>query len=159
MRKDGQEIQRGKLRDIRAEIILWGKMKYREIDKSEKLLLVEKLNWDYDVPSETILEIIEGKNADEKTFSRVSLFAKSLVTLSWEDLVNLWGLENCVALYTEKTRKMIFPKSIVEEYDVVFNLLRNRTLSASRQSDGYIEKLRSALLFNRRNRALKMITK
>ena len=134
-------------------------MSYKVLSKAQKLDLIEKLNWDYDVPSQKILDIVEGNSDRCEIFSREKIFARSLETLLWEDLVNLWGLENCVALYTDRIRRMIFSKPLREEYDAVFSVLRGNPLPISRQSSESLAKMRASLLFNRRNRCEQRVFK
>lgn len=117
--------------------------------------LISKINWDYDISEDEALEIIEDKK--NKSPFRINYFVKSLETFSWQDLVFLWGLKECDRLYTPEVRRMIFPKSLQEQYDGVFELLRNRTLSYTERSSEEFEKLKSALLFNRRNRCKQRI--
>ena len=127
-------------------------MSYKVLSDEQKMNLLTKLNWDYDVSYEDILKLIKGEKDSVGGFSQESLFARSLETFLWEDLVNLWGLDTCTSLYTEKVRRMIFSKHLREEYDAVFKVLRGEPLPVSGQSSENIEKLRSSLLFNRRNR-------
>ena len=134
-------------------------MSYKTLSDEEKLILIEKLNWDYDISAKEILDVITGKKYSAGAFTRETLFARSLETFLWEDLVNLWGLETCKTLYTEKTRRMIFSKSLREEYDAVFSVLRGNPLPISRQSSESLAKMRASLLFNRRNRCEQRVFK
>lgn len=134
-------------------------MSYRILTHEQKEKLVEKLNWDYDVSDAEIVDVIDGKANSAGSFTRENLFARSLETLLWEDLVNLWGLQNCIDLYTPRCRRMIFSKELRKEYDAVFAVLRGEPLPVSRQSADDIERLRSSLLFNRRNRCEQRVFK
>lgn len=134
-------------------------MSYRILSDDEKKTLIQKLNWDYDVSDDEILDVINGIKKSAGPFTRENLFSRSLETLLWEDCVNLWGLKNCVKLYTSKVRRMIFSKSLREEYDAVFAVLRGKPLPISKQSPESLEKLRASLLFNRRNRCKQRIFK
>lgn len=134
-------------------------MSYKTLSDEQKLHLIEKLNWDYNISPDDILEVIKGTKTSVAAFTRENLFARSMETFLWEDLVNLWGLETCKNLYTEKTRRMIFSKPLREEYDVVFSVLQGNPLPVSGQSAERIERLRSSLLFNRRNRCEQRVFK
>ena len=134
-------------------------MAYRILSKGKKEELVSKLNWDYEANVEDLCAVIEGKKERVGALSRENLFLRSLETFLWEDLVSLWGLENCKTLYTERIRRMIFSKPLREEYDAVFTVLRGNPLPISRQNSRSIEELRSALLFNRRNRCEQRVFK
>ena len=134
-------------------------MSYRTLTREQKENLVEKLNWDYNVSNAEIIAVIDGKADSAGGFTRENIFARSLETFLWEDLVNLWGLQNCITLYTPKCRRMIFSKELRKEYDAVFAVLRGEPLPVSRQSADDIERLRSSLLFNRRNRCEQRVFK
>lgn len=82
-------------------------MVYKEFSKDEKLSLVALLNWDYTDSAEDLLSVVSGKSKNSASFSEESLFARSLESLKWGDLVNLWTLERCVSLYTPTLRRMI----------------------------------------------------
>ena len=117
-----------------------------QIKESE---LVSRINWDYDLSENELLNIIHNKN--DTSNIRVCFFIKSLESLTWQELIYLWGIDECNKLYTNRVRKGIFSTTIREEYDGLFYLLRNKTLSTSRRSPEEIEKFRASLLFNRRN--------
>ena len=118
---------------------------------ADKLNLISHINWDYDYTEKELLALIEDKNNSSNM--RICFFIKSLETFTWQEMVYLWGLEECNRLYTDKVRKGIFSKTIREEYDGLFYLLRNKTLSPVKQSPEELEKFRASLLFNRRNRS------
>ena len=119
-------------------------------EKEYRLELTYYINWDTTYSPTEILDIIDNKEDCSNT--RLNFFVKSLETFSWNNLITLWGMEECNRLYTDKVRRMIFSDFLKEQYDGVFNLLRNKTLSFTGRSSEEIEKLRATLLFNRRNR-------
>ena len=119
-------------------------------EKEYRLELTYYINWDTTYSPTEILDIIDNKEDCSNT--RLNFFVKSLETFSWNNLITLWGMEECNRLYTDKVRRMIFSDFLKEQYDGVFNLLRNKTLSFTGRSPEEIEKLRATLLFNRRNR-------
>ena len=126
-------------------------MVYKEFSKDEKLSLVALLNWDYTDSAEDLLSVVNGKSKNSASFSEESLFARSLESLKWGDLVNLWTLERCVSLYTPTVRRMIRSHFLREEYDRIFSILQGKPLSYSRQSSDHLKKLQQSILFNRRN--------
>lgn len=134
-------------------------MAFKNLSKEEKLSLLDNLTWDYNVTSEDLLSIIEKNSTRELPFSEKTLFARCLETFTWEELISLWGLERAKLLYTPEVSRMIFPKLLREEYDNVFSLLQRGTLSRTGQSPEYIERLRTFLLFNRRNRCEQRVFK
>ena len=120
-------------------------------DSEKKAKLVSEINWDYDYSESELLDIIN----DKENFSnaRLCFFIKSLETFTWQELIFLWGLDECNRLYTDRIRKGIFSKTLREEYDGIFGLLRNKTLSRIKRSPEELEKFMASLLFNRRNRS------
>ena len=127
-------------------------MVYKELSEEEKMNLLYGLNWDYTDDYRDMLAVVEGKKERSGAFTEKTLFARCLESLGWEDLVNLWTMERCDALYDESTRRMVFDKFLREEYDKVFALLRTGTLSYTERSPEEIKKLKEAFLFNLRNR-------
>ena len=125
-------------------------LKNNQNDLQKKLSLISRINWDYNFTEEQVLKIIEDKRND--TVERINFYLKSLETFIWQDLVFLWGLDEVDRLYTDKTRRMIFSKFLREEYDGVFELLRNKTLSYTERSTEELEEFKATLLFNRRMR-------
>ena len=121
----------------------------------DKLNLISLINWDYNYTEDELLALIEDKT--NLSNMRICFFIKSLETFTWQEMVYLWGLDECDKLYTDKVRKGIFSKTIREEYDGLFYLLRNKTLSHARRSSEEFEKFRASLLFNRRNRSKQRI--
>ena len=90
--------------------------------------------------------------AGDTSNMRLCFFIKSLETFTWQELVFLWGMEECDRLYTDKVRRGIFHKSIREAYDGLFWLLRNKTILPSKRSPEELEKFKEAILLKRRNR-------
>lgn len=115
-----------------------------EEEKEYKLELTYYINWDTTYSPTEILDIIDNK--EDYSNTRLNFFVKSLETLSWNNLITLWGMEECNRLYTDKVRRMIFSDFLREQYDGVFYLLRNKTLSFTGRSSEEIEKLRTTLL-------------
>ena len=115
-----------------------------EEEKEYKLELTYYINWDTTYSPTEILDIIDNK--EDYSNTRLNFFVKSLETLSWNNLITLWGMEECNRLYTDKVRRMIFSDFLREQYDGVFYLLRNKTLSFTGWSSEEIEKLRTTLL-------------
>ena len=125
-------------------------LKTSQNDLQKKLSLISRINWDYNFTEDQVLKIIEDKNND--SVERINFYVKSLETFTWQDLVFLWGLDEVDRLYTDKTRRMIFSKFLRQEYDGVFELLRNKTLSYTERSPEELEEFKATLLFNRRMR-------
>ena len=93
--------------------------------KQKAFDLISRINWDYNYTNEELLALI--KKAGDTSNMRLCFFIKSLETFTWQELVFLWGMEECDRLYTDKVRRGIFHKSIREAYDGLFWLLRNKT--------------------------------
>lgn len=123
--------------------------------RQQKIALLNNLIWDYDVSPDELLNVIEEKKQSCPGFTRESLFARCLTVLMWQDITSLWDIDNCISLYTENVRKMLFPKSLREEYDAIFKLLRTGSLSFTRKSSQERKAMQDAFLFNRRNSTVK----
>ena len=117
---------------------------------NNKNSILGKIKWDYNYSDSELLAIINNKSSDSNV--RRCFFIKSLQTLTWQELVALWGISECDRLYDDKTRKGLFPRQLREVYDGVFELLRNKTLSHTERSPEELERFKTTVLFNRRNR-------
>lgn len=93
---------------------------------AKEFALISKINWDYNFTEPELLALI--KKSGDTSNMRLCFFIKSLETFTWQELVFLWGMEECDRLYTDKVRRGIFHKSIREAYDGLFWLLRNKTM-------------------------------
>lgn len=120
------------------------------MSNTKVLSLISKINWDYDYSDAELLNLIDKKGDTSRT--RLMFFIKSLETFTWQELISVWRLEECNALYTDSVRKGIFLDTLREQYDGVFELLRNKTLSHTERSPEEFERFKTTLLFNRRNR-------
>lgn len=120
-----------------------------QISKMQSIL-INRIKGNIKCSETEIISIINDKNDN---FSlRISLYIKSLETFTWQELVLLWGLDEVDKLYTENTRRMIFSKYLREQYDGVFELLRNNTLTYTERTPEEYEEFKNYLLFARRNR-------
>jgi hypothetical protein len=95
----------------------------------EKLDLMRSLNWDYNVPYEEMLAVIENDVEGERPFDRKTLFTRSLERLGWGAVIGLWGVERVKKLWTPEIRRRIWPPSRREDYDITFALLRGEPVS------------------------------
>ncbi len=122
-----------------------------ENDYKRKINLLSCINWDYAYTEDELLNIINDKGNTSNI--RLCYFIKSLETFKWQDLIFLWGIEECNFLYTDKIRRGLFSKSLRDVYDGIFSLLRNKVITRAEYSSEDIENLRTTLLFNRKNRS------
>lgn len=125
----------------------------RGLAREKKMEIVGKLHWDFDVSSEELLEVIEGERECCGPFTKETLFARCLGVLVWQDVARLWGVEKCASMYTDNVRRMLFPRELRSDYDELFRILRGGALQNPGRGAEKREKLRDAILFNRRNRA------
>lgn len=59
----------------------------------DRLALVERLNWDYDVEPQQFLAVIDGAASKAGPFNAERLLVRSLERLSWYAVIALWGAE------------------------------------------------------------------
>lgn len=126
-------------------------MVYEKISERKKKSLASRLNWDYTDSVSDLLDVITGKSAGSNSFSAETLFVRSLETLCWVDLVNLWTIERCIQLYSPRVKRMLRSHFLREEYDRIFSILQGKPLSYAGQDTEHLEKLRESILFDRRN--------
>lgn len=101
-----------------------------KLSHEQKISIVSRLNWDYNATPEELLSVIEGRNSNASAFTREKLFVRCLESCSWLEIAPLWGIEECVALYTPEISRRLFPKSLRRQYDNFFATLRGEFVSA-----------------------------
>jgi hypothetical protein len=123
-----------------------------ELSRDEKLKIMKRLSWDYDIPAEDLLAVSEGRKVTAGDFDRKKLFVRSLERLPWHYIIMLWGTDAMTELYTDEVRSMLWPPARKDVYDVSFAILREETLPASGWDTPRMRGYRNTFLSNRWNR-------
>ncbi|MGP1418709.1 MAG: hypothetical protein ACTTJZ_02705 [Sphaerochaetaceae bacterium] len=118
--------------------------------EEEKLRTIKNLYWDYTVSPSDILEIIKGsKKASSEERRRI--FVRCFEHLPWQNVVWLWGIDECMKMDTADTRRRIRPQ-LRGKYDFIYGILQGKPVSVSRQDIEIRRKLIAPLLSDRWHR-------
>ena len=94
----------------------------------EKLKLMRSLNWDYNARPEDMLGVIEGNRDSAGAFDREGLFIRSLERLSWYHVLELFGEDLIIRLWTPELARRLRFKEMREDYDYAVSILRGDPL-------------------------------
>lgn len=122
------------------------------ISKNEKIEIINSLNWDYDVSSQEMLDIVEGKKKATAVFTQEAIFIRCLERISWHRIVELWGIETIKKLYSPILLKRIRSKELRSRYDTIFRILRKEPVSIPRWGSEYCRRVQNAFLSDRWHR-------
>lgn len=112
--------------------------------------ILHKLNWDRNISDKELLSVLTGSATLTPIF-----FVRSLESLSWTDLTELWDIESCKKLYNSRTRRMIRSKCLREKYDAIFGILSGHDIPEKIFSEDDRTAQRNFLLAARLNREKK----
>jgi len=93
--------------------------------------LSDKILWDVPIQQRKKLEEALENDPIRVFEHNEELFVKALNSLSWYELVNLFGVEKLDELLTEETIGKVFPKKRREYYKNARRLLSEYALSSS----------------------------
>lgn len=92
--------------------------------REEKLSFMKGLMWDYDIPLEHCLEVLEGTRKNAGHYTEATLFRKMIESYPWFTIMNLLPLDRILQLLTDKTIYSLRFKSITRHYEFILSRLR-----------------------------------
>jgi hypothetical protein len=96
----------------------------------ERLNLMRSLMWDYNIPPEHCLDVLEGKREKAGHYTEATLFRKLLESFSWFTILTILSPERILELLTDKTLKSLRFKSLTSRYEFIRTRLQ-KSLSAT----------------------------
>ena len=87
--------------------------------RMEKLKLMKGLMWDYNIPPEHCLEVLEGSRKTAGHYNEATLFRKLLESYPWFTVLKILTVERISELLTEKVIQSLRFKSIRTAYEFV----------------------------------------
>jgi len=87
--------------------------------REEKLKLMKGLMWDYNIPAEDSLAVLEGTLKNAGHYNEETLFRKLLESYPWFTILKILPLERISVLLTEKVIKSLRSQSIRTAYEFV----------------------------------------
>jgi hypothetical protein len=86
--------------------------------------------WDYDIPPEHCLEVLEGKRETAGHYTGETLFRKLLESYRWFTILKIIPPARIIELLTDKVIGSLRFKSMSDNYEFIRKALR-RTLQSS----------------------------
>ena len=96
----------------------------------ERLSLMRSLMWDYNIPPEECLEVLEGKRKKAGHYTEATLFRKLIESYPWFTILSIIPPERIAQLLTDKTIRSVRFKSLIPRYEFIRDQLQ-KTLSTS----------------------------
>lgn len=93
----------------------------------ERLSLMRTLMWDYNIPPEHCLEVLEGKRKTAGHYTEATLFRKLLESYRWFTILKIIPPERILELLTDNVISSLRFKSLSEHYAFIRKELQ-RTL-------------------------------
>jgi hypothetical protein len=93
--------------------------------KQEKLILMQKLMWDYNIPAEHCLEVLEGKRDKAGHYNDSSLFRKLIESFPFYTVLEILPEERILSMITEENLKLLRFKSLSKRYAFIRSRLQN----------------------------------
>ncbi len=101
-----------------------------EFTREEKLSLMKSLMWDYDIPPEHCLEVLEGTREQAGHYDEYGLFRKMIESYRWYTVIRVLPPERVSELLTENLIAGLRFDWLNKQYTFIKNELP-RTLQTS----------------------------
>ena len=92
--------------------------------REEKLKLMKGLMWDYNIPPEHCLEVLEGTRKNAGHYTEATLFRKLIETYPWFTLLKLLSSKRILELLTDQTIHSVRFKSLIPKYEFIRSILQ-----------------------------------
>jgi len=86
--------------------------------------------WDYNIPPEHCLEVLEGKREKAGHYTEAALFRKLLESFSWFTILSIIPPERVLTLMSDKTLGSMRFKSLTKRYEFFRDRLQKALSSA-----------------------------
>lgn len=87
--------------------------------RKKKLELMKSLMWDYNIPPEHCLEVLEGKREKAGHYNEKTLFRKLLESYRWFTILKILSLKRIAELLTTDVISSLRFKSLRNNYEFV----------------------------------------
>ncbi len=118
----------------------------------DRLALVGRLNWDYDVDPGELLSVIDGTLTKAGPFDTERLLVRSLERLGWYAVLALWGADHLAKMNPDSILPRIRSPELRKRYEFAFKLLRGEALPATGWSTELRRRVRHGFLSHRWDR-------
>jgi len=90
----------------------------------KKLEFMKNLMWDYNIPPEHCLEVLEGKREMAGHYNQFTLFRKMIESFPWYAIMSILELERIKELLTIQVIQSLRFKSLKENYEFIISRLQ-----------------------------------
>mgnify|MGYP001572117932 FL=1 len=87
--------------------------------REEKLKFMKGLMWDYTIPPEHCLEVLEGTRKTAGHYNEATLFRKLLESYRWFTVLKILSIERIAELLTDEVINSLRFKSIRINYEFI----------------------------------------
>jgi len=94
------------------------------LTRLEKVNLLTELIWDYEIPGEQVLDLLEGKRETAGPYTAETIFRKLLESYSWFTILGILGPERVLLLLTDHTIESLRFKSLSQRYEFIRSRLQ-----------------------------------
>ena len=108
--------------------------------------------WDYTIDPYDFYLIAIGKKEPMGWFNKEWCLRRFLETLSWYELLDVFGADYLRENLTPKVIQMLWPKALRERYEIIRRLLHGEAVSPSGWSPENRKRLRASVLSDWRYR-------
>ena len=120
-----------------------------DLSQEEKISLIKKIIWDYNIDPLKIIDVISGKLERIYQFDAEKIFIRMLERLTWYDLINILGIDRIKSLLTADVIEKLRDPYMQEKYEFVRRILQKEAVSFSGWDPEHRKKIRYTLLSNR----------
>jgi hypothetical protein len=89
------------------------------MDQQQRHKILRSVMWDYNIPESEIEKLLDGKIDKAGHYTRETLFAKMLTSLSWYTIIRLIPAADVKKLLSDKVIEQIWPRSVQKQYRYV----------------------------------------
>ena len=123
------------------------------LTQKEKIEIIKKINWDYAVEPEEILQVIENKKKQAGPFDRKKLFLRCVERMPWHRISGLWGAENAKEMLTAEILMKVRTTSRRGHLEQLQKILRGEALPPAKWDSEMRARLSNTVLSQRWYRA------
>ncbi|MEX0813421.1 MAG: hypothetical protein WD048_14475 [Chitinophagales bacterium] len=87
--------------------------------RKKKLEMMKGLMWDYNIPSEHCLEVLEGKRKNAGHYTEATLFRKLLESYRWFTVLKILDIQRITELLTKELTHSLRFKSLTKNYEFI----------------------------------------
>jgi hypothetical protein len=91
----------------------------KSLNRVEKGNLLARLMWDYQIPGEHVLDLLEGNRETAGHYTVETIFRKLLESYSWYTILAILGPERVLQLLTDRTIASLRFKSLSQRYEFI----------------------------------------